>query len=59
MPHPSDNKLNLRIQTTGASAASILVEGLNNLIARCDHIMDQFQTQLDANKYELVEPEEE
>ena len=38
VPHPSDYKMRLRIQTTGKPAIDVLGEQLDTLIAVCDHI---------------------
>nr|SVE93406.1 EOG090X0LBP [Moina brachiata] len=44
IPHPSENKLHLRIETRTMSAAEALREGLRQLQDVCDHILTTFET---------------
>ncbi|ELT89297.1 hypothetical protein CAPTEDRAFT_127647, partial [Capitella teleta] len=43
VPHPSETKINLRIQTKGPSAMSVLEKGLNDLKKVSKHVLDTFQ----------------
>jgi len=42
IPHPSENKINLRIQTHGQSAKDIYKIGLSDLSSVCEHIQNKF-----------------
>ncbi|ELU09209.1 hypothetical protein CAPTEDRAFT_31867, partial [Capitella teleta] len=42
VPHPSETKINLRIQTKGPSAMSVLEKGLNDLKKVSKHVLDTF-----------------
>ena len=45
IPHPSEIKVNFRIQTnTNTTALDVLEKGLNDLNAQCEHILNVFQT---------------
>ncbi|KAK2188395.1 hypothetical protein NP493_133g02008 [Ridgeia piscesae] len=44
VPHPSEKKINLRIQTRGTSATDVLKQGLSELTTVCDHILTTFET---------------
>ncbi|BFZ24260.1 hypothetical protein BsWGS_27299 [Bradybaena similaris] len=46
--HPSENKINLRIQTTGAPAVDVLKQGLKDLKLMCSHMLTTFES---ATKY--------
>ncbi|KAG5437592.1 hypothetical protein PCANB_000629 [Pneumocystis canis] len=51
IPHPSEPKLNFRIQTyKNVSAVDVLLKGLDDLIALCDHVADTFQKKININK---------
>ncbi|KAG5440095.1 hypothetical protein PCK2_000607, partial [Pneumocystis canis] len=51
IPHPSEPKLNFRIQTyRNVSAVDVLLKGLDDLIALCDHVADTFRKQLNISK---------
>lgn len=43
VPHPSEHKINLRIQTNGVPATDALRKGLEDLHSLCDHVMHTFQ----------------
>ncbi|XP_078153869.1 DNA-directed RNA polymerases I and III subunit RPAC2-like [Carex rostrata] len=38
IPHPSDNNVNIRVQTTGASAKDVLKGALRDLLDRCKYV---------------------
>ncbi|KAF2070287.1 hypothetical protein CYY_008393 [Polysphondylium violaceum] len=51
LPHPSDNRMNLRIQTkSGLSAQDALVKGLNDIKDISRHVLDTFNQAFDDNK---------
>lgn len=43
IPHPSENKLHLRIETREMSAVDVLREGLEQLKSLSDHILQTFE----------------
>ncbi|KAM0947266.1 putative DNA-directed RNA polymerase [Dioscorea sansibarensis] len=42
IPHPSDNKVNIRVQTTGDPAKDVLKDALQNLMLMCKHVRTTF-----------------
>ncbi|XP_006820385.1 DNA-directed RNA polymerases I and III subunit RPAC2-like [Saccoglossus kowalevskii] len=50
IPHPTENKINFRIQTTGTPAIDILRRGLNNLTSLCQHVLTTFEDSVDQFK---------
>lgn len=57
IPHPSENKLNIRIQTYGnISAVEALHQGLDNLSELCGAIEDKFDDAIKAGGYSTKEP---
>jgi len=44
VPHPSETKTNLRIQTTGVPAVDSLKQGLTDLKSICNHILETFDS---------------
>ncbi|CAG5122089.1 unnamed protein product [Candidula unifasciata] len=46
--HPSETKINLRIQTTGVPAIDVLKQGLKDLKQMCGHMLTTFES---ATKY--------
>ncbi|ORX94403.1 RBP11-like subunits of RNA polymerase, partial [Basidiobolus meristosporus CBS 931.73] len=56
IPHPAEAKLNLRIQTTDdTTAVDALQQGLDDLTAMCQHILDTFQGDLDKGEFTYEE----
>ncbi|KAK9723049.1 RNA polymerase subunit AC19 [Basidiobolus ranarum] len=52
IPHPSEAKLNLRIQTADdTTAVEALQEGLDNLTDMCQHILDTFQGEFEKGEF--------
>ncbi|KAI0511498.1 hypothetical protein KFK09_012128 [Dendrobium nobile] len=43
IPHPSENKVNIRVQTTGDSAKDVLKESFQDLIFLCQHVRSTFE----------------
>ncbi|CAI5756009.1 unnamed protein product [Candida verbasci] len=57
IPHPSENKLNIRIQTYGnISAVEALHQGLDNLCELCCVIEDKFAEKLKEGNYSNIDP---
>lgn len=57
IPHPSENKLNIRIQTYGnITALEALHQGLDNLSELCTHVEETFTEKVDAGNFATVEP---
>lgn len=57
IPHPSENKLNIRIQTYGGiTAVEALQKGLDDLSDLCTHIEEEFSTKVAAKDYSTEEP---
>ncbi|EDO38993.1 predicted protein, partial [Nematostella vectensis] len=46
IPHPSESKINLRIQTHGTPASDVLRRGLSELTAMCEHALAAFEVNL-------------
>ncbi|PKA60200.1 DNA-directed RNA polymerase II subunit RPB11 [Apostasia shenzhenica] len=42
IPHPSENKVNIRVQTTGDPAKDVLKDSLHTLILMCKHVRSTF-----------------
>ncbi|KAK8940008.1 hypothetical protein KSP40_PGU019742 [Platanthera guangdongensis] len=42
IPHPSENKVNIRVQTTGDAAKDVLKDSLQDLILMCQHVRFTF-----------------
>ncbi|CAI5505967.1 unnamed protein product [Closterium sp. Naga37s-1] len=63
VPHPSDNKVNIRVQTTGDPAREVLKDGLLELAGFCEHVTRTFESAFDKferrRRGEAVEEEEE
>ncbi|CAN0854618.1 DNA-directed RNA polymerases I and III subunit RPAC2 [Linum grandiflorum] len=38
IPHPSDARVNIRIQTTGEPAREVLKDGCQNMMLMCQHV---------------------
>ncbi|ODV85941.1 hypothetical protein CANARDRAFT_197804 [[Candida] arabinofermentans NRRL YB-2248] len=57
IPHPSESKLNIRIQTYGnVSAVQALHKGLDDLSDMCNHIEDTFTAKISSRDYGTEEP---
>ncbi|KAK7266755.1 hypothetical protein RIF29_19409 [Crotalaria pallida] len=42
IPHPSDNRVNIRVQTTGDPAREVLKDGCQDLMLMCQHVRSTF-----------------
>uniref|UniRef100_A0A0D9XQE6 DNA-directed RNA polymerases I and III subunit RPAC2 n=1 Tax=Leersia perrieri TaxID=77586 RepID=A0A0D9XQE6_9ORYZ len=42
IPHPADNKVNIRVQTTGDPAKDVFKDALQDLIVMCQHVRGTF-----------------
>ncbi|CEP20957.1 unnamed protein product [Cyberlindnera jadinii] len=57
IPHPSETKLNIRIQTYGSTTAvEAFQKGLADLSDLCSHIEDKFSEKINAADYSTEEP---
>ena len=45
MPHPSEDVVHVRVQTTGEPAVNVLHEGLKNLGDICDTVVEKLNAQ--------------
>lgn len=52
VPHPTENRINFRIQTKGAPAGDVFGKGLANLSEVCDHIQQTFKDTIQKFKEE-------
>ncbi|XP_071951693.1 DNA-directed RNA polymerases I and III subunit RPAC2-like [Antedon mediterranea] len=50
IPHPTENKINLRIQTKGASTSDVLRKGLQDLSSLCEHVLSTYETSVENYK---------
>lgn len=56
IPHPSENKLNIRIQTYGnITAMEALHQGLDNLSELCTQVEETFTAKVEAGGYSTEE----
>ncbi len=46
VPHPSESKFNLRIQTRNVPAIKILENSLNQLYSVCEHVLAKFDEEM-------------
>ncbi|GJN13571.1 hypothetical protein PR202_gb00291 [Eleusine coracana subsp. coracana] len=44
IPHPADNKVNIRVQTTGDPAKDVLKDSLQDLMVMCQNVRERFDT---------------
>jgi DNA-directed RNA polymerases I and III subunit RPAC2 len=57
IPHPSEPKMNFRIQTYGGiTAIQALNKGLNDLKDLCDHVEEVFRSKVREGNYSTEEP---
>lgn len=57
IPHPSENKLNIRIQTYGnITAIEALHQGLDNLSELCTTIEEKFADKIEQGNFKRTEP---
>ncbi|EGR29821.1 hypothetical protein IMG5_148050 [Ichthyophthirius multifiliis] len=50
IPHPSENRLNLRLQTSSKNSNEVLKESLDSLAGLCDVLNDKFVDALKKHK---------
>ncbi|XP_002983787.2 DNA-directed RNA polymerases I and III subunit RPAC2 [Selaginella moellendorffii] len=53
VPHPSENKVNVRVQTTGAPGKEVFKDALLDMVAICEHVsttMDSAVGRFKANE---------
>ncbi|XP_031561711.1 DNA-directed RNA polymerases I and III subunit RPAC2-like [Actinia tenebrosa] len=54
VPHPSENKINFRIQTNGVPATDVLRRGLSELSTVCEHVLATFEASVEGYKQAQV-----
>ncbi|KAJ7980786.1 DNA-directed RNA polymerases I and III subunit like [Quillaja saponaria] len=50
IPHPSDNRVNIRVQTTGDPAREVLKDACQDLMFMCQHVRNTFDKAVDDFK---------
>ncbi len=45
-PHPTEDRINIRLQTSGKPAHAVMKEGINTLISATDAMSDAFEAAL-------------
>eukprot|EP00249_Psilotum_nudum_P003422 c16807_g1_i1 orf=336-719(-) len=50
VPHPSENRINIRLQTTGVPAKDLLKDGLQDLMVICQHVRATFEKAVEQHK---------
>ncbi|CAD5115459.1 DgyrCDS4431 [Dimorphilus gyrociliatus] len=55
VPHPSEQKINFRIQTKGEEAAVVLREGLQDLSNLCEHALNTFKSKYKEHENKKTE----
>lgn len=55
VPHPSESKINFRIQTHGELGTDVLNKGLKDLNSVCEHVLATFQASVQDFKRRDVE----
>ncbi|XP_052794659.1 DNA-directed RNA polymerases I and III subunit RPAC2-like isoform X2 [Mya arenaria] len=50
IPHPSEEKINFRIQTRGTPAKDVLKKGMKDLNSVCEHVLRTFETSINEHK---------
>lgn len=50
VPHPSENRINVRIQTTGDPAKDVLKDALHDLMLMCQHVRSTFEREVEDFK---------
>jgi DNA-directed RNA polymerase I and III subunit RPAC2 len=56
IPHPSENKIHIRVQTDGSvSAMDALLKGFDDLAAISDFMANKFEQELIKGKFEVSE----
>ncbi|KAJ1972812.1 RNA polymerase subunit AC19 [Dimargaris xerosporica] len=59
VPHPSLQKIHLRIQTsTNTTALDALNKGLSDLYGMCEHMLTEFEDVMRNGDYQIVDDEE-
>ncbi|XP_064637390.1 DNA-directed RNA polymerases I and III subunit RPAC2-like [Lineus longissimus] len=59
VPHPSENRINFRIQTNGPPAVDVLRRGLAELTTVCEHVLSTFEDKCSQYKKQKEKREEE
>ncbi|CAM6084184.1 unnamed protein product [Calypogeia fissa] len=50
VPHPSENRVNIRVQTTGLPARDVLKDALQDLMGLSDHVRVTFEKAVEEHK---------
>ncbi|XP_077984988.1 DNA-directed RNA polymerases I and III subunit RPAC2-like [Glandiceps talaboti] len=58
IPHPTENKINFRIQTTGPPATDVLRRGLAELTSLAAHVLITFEKSVEEHKSRTQEEED-
>ncbi|CAN6458454.1 unnamed protein product [Victoria cruziana] len=56
IPHPSENRVNIRVQTTGEPAKDVLKDGLQDLMTMCQHVRNTFDKAVAEHKKTAARP---
>ncbi|XP_014626892.1 DNA-directed RNA polymerases I and III subunit RPAC2-like isoform X1 [Glycine soja] len=59
IPHPSDNRVNIRVQTTGDPAREVLKDGCQDLMLMCQHVRSTFDNAMTDFKRTQTNTEQE
>eukprot|EP01080_Neovahlkampfia_damariscottae_P007689 gene7689-12155_t len=57
VPHPLENKMNMRVQTNSTSTQEVMNEGLDNLALIAEHVMTTFNKQVEEFNSNLMNEE--
>jgi DNA-directed RNA polymerases I and III subunit RPAC2 len=55
VPHPLENKMNMRLQTNATNTIDVMNEGLDNLALITEHVMTTFNEEIE--KFNLMQEE--
>ncbi|KAL3520679.1 hypothetical protein ACH5RR_018828 [Cinchona calisaya] len=56
IPHPSDARVNIRVQTTGDPASEVLKDSCQDLMLMCQHVRSTFdQAVIDFKNQKILE----
>ncbi|XP_075634036.1 uncharacterized protein LOC142606606 [Castanea sativa] len=59
IPHPSDNRVNIRVQTTGAPAREVLKDACQDLMMMCQHVRSTLDVAVADFKLRTPQKEDE
>ncbi|KAK7295606.1 hypothetical protein RJT34_18517 [Clitoria ternatea] len=58
IPHPSENRVNIRVQTTGDPAREVLKDACQDLMLMCQHVRSTFNKAVEVAKSSRVRTED-